>query len=78
MYFAVKDVKTRANYQLAITFENREEKLFDMMPYLETGIFRELKDPDIFNSVRVSFDTIEWNNEADIDPEFLYENGTEL
>jgi hypothetical protein len=40
---------------------------------MDKGIFRELKDISVFNSVRVSFDTIEWNNEADLDPEFLYE-----
>ncbi len=78
MYLAVKDVETRPDYQLLLTFENGVKKIFDMMPYLETGIFRELKDPDLFNSVKVSFDTIAWDNEADLDPEFLYENGTEL
>lgn len=41
-----------------------------MKPYLETGIFRELKDPSLFNTVRLSFDTIEWGNEADLDPKF--------
>jgi hypothetical protein len=45
-----------------------------MKPYLETGIFKELKDESVFNSVRVIFDTIEWNNEADLDPEILYKN----
>jgi hypothetical protein len=35
-----------------------------------------LKDVRIFNSVRVSFDTIEWENEADLDPEFLYTYST--
>jgi hypothetical protein len=26
----------------------------------------------MFNTVHVSFDTVEWNNEADLDPELLY------
>jgi hypothetical protein len=45
-----------------------------MNPYLGIGIFKELKDVSLFNSVKVSFDSIEWNNEADLDPEILYNN----
>jgi hypothetical protein len=61
-----------------LTFENGERRLFDMTPYLDTGIFKELKDIKLFNTVRVSFDSIEWANEADFDPEVLYERGTKL
>jgi hypothetical protein len=43
-----------------------------MKPHLNKGIFRELKDVSLFNTVRVSFDTVEWDNEADFDPEVLY------
>jgi hypothetical protein len=39
---------------------------------LNIGIFRDLNDIDMFNSVKVRFDTIEWKNEADFDPEVLY------
>jgi len=72
MYLAVKNVQPIANYQLILTFANGEKRQFDMNPYLETGIFTELKDVSLFNTVRVSFDTIEWDNEADMDPEILY------
>ena len=64
-----------SDYMLQLTFENGEQKQFDMKPYLEFEIFRELKDPGKFNLVRVSFDSIEWENEADIDPELLYSEG---
>ncbi len=57
---------------LRLKFENGEEKIFDMKPYLETGIFKALKDEAIFKTVKISFDTIEWANKADIDPETLY------
>lgn len=73
MYLAVKDVKTMNDYQLLLTFENGEKKVFDMKPYLDKGIFKELKDEKKFRSVRVSFDSIQWSNQADIDPEVLYE-----
>lgn len=74
MYLAVKDVKVMDNYKLILTFENNEKRLFDMTPYLELGVFKTLKDENLFKTVKVSFDTIEWSNGADIDPETLYED----
>lgn len=78
MYLAVKTVKPINNYNLILTFDNGEIRQFDMKPYLNKGIFQELKDISKFNSVRVSFDTIEWDNEADLDPEILYENSVTI
>lgn len=74
MYLGIKTVKPINNYNLILTFDNGEKRQFDMKPYLNKGIFQELKDISKFNSVRVSFDTIEWDNEADFDPEILYKN----
>lgn len=74
MYLAVKDVKAIDNYKLILTFENKEVKLFDMNPYLNQGIFKDLKDENLFKAVKVSFDSIEWPNQADIDPETLYKD----
>lgn len=74
MYLSVKDVKAVDGYKLLLTFENGEVRLFDMNPYLNKGIFKELKDTSIFKSVKASFDSVEWENEADIDPETLYED----
>lgn len=76
MYLAVKKVQPIDNYRLILTFSNGEKRQFDMNPYLETGIFKELQDVSIFNSVRVSFDSIEWDNDADMDPEILYTEST--
>ena len=78
MYLAVIDVKPLSDYQLELTFENGEKRLFDMKPYLDKGIYKELKDESKFKSVRVSFDSIEWCNQADIDPEFLYAKSKEF
>ncbi len=72
MYLSVKNVVPQADYTLLLTFENDERRRFDVKPYLDTGVFRELRDVAVFNTARVSFDTVEWSNEADLDPEFLY------
>jgi hypothetical protein len=73
MYLAIKNVKPQNNYILLLTFENGEKRQFDMKPYLEIGIFKELKDISLFKTVKTSFDSIEWANEADFDPEVLYQ-----
>ena len=73
MYQAIINVKPLPEYKLVITFKNNEIKLLDMNPFLEKGIFSELKDVTLFKTVHVSFDSIEWNNQADLDPEFIYE-----
>ena len=39
MYLAVKKVLPTSNYQLILTFANGEVRLFNMKPYLRTGIF---------------------------------------
>jgi hypothetical protein len=72
MYLGVKEVKPLAEYKLLIRFENDEERIFDMNPFLDKGVFKELKDVELFNNVHVSFDTIEWGNGADLCPELLY------
>lgn len=73
MYLAVKNVKPLENYKLWLQFENNEEKIFDVSPYLKVGKFAELQDVSVFNSVAVCFDSIEWANHLDLDPEFLYQ-----
>jgi len=73
MYLSVKKVKPLNDYNLELTFENNEIKIFDVKPYLDTGLFKTLKDKNFFRMVKVSYDTIEWPNKVDLDPEVLYE-----
>lgn len=72
MYPAVIKVSAVADYVLNIEFDNGEIRCLDMKPYLEFGVFRRLKNPDSFNQVRVSFDTVEWETGIDLAPEFVY------
>jgi hypothetical protein len=73
MYLSIHRVKPLNDYTLELTFENNEIKIFDMKPYLDTGLFIKLRDENIFNKVKISFDTIEWPYGIDLDPEILYE-----
>ncbi len=48
----VAEVKPNPDRTLTLTFTNGEVRTFDVNPYLDKGIFRELKDMSLFNSVR--------------------------
>jgi len=71
MYIGIKDVKPLPEYKLLLTFENGEQNIFDMTSYLDKGVFSELRDERMFQTVHVSFDSIEWANGADLCPETL-------
>jgi hypothetical protein len=68
----VISVKPLNNYILQIEFDSKEIRHFDVKPYLDYGIFAELKIENYFNDVRTSFDSIAWKNGQDFSPESLY------
>jgi len=72
MHPRVKDVKPNPDYTLTLTFVNGEVKVFDVKPYLDKGIFRELKDKGLFNSVKPFLGSIQWRNGQDLCPDTLY------
>ena len=66
-------VETLPDYCLLLTFENNEQKCFDMKPYLNATVFQPLKNPGFFKLARIDYGTVTWPNEIDIAPETLYE-----
>ncbi len=72
----VKKVAPNNDYTLTLTFTNNEVRYFDMKPYLDTGIFKELNDPRFFNTVRPFLGSIRWKNGQDLCPDMLYEDST--
>ena len=72
MYQGVKKVEPMPDYRLLLTFENGQRRIFDVKPYMSKGIFSDLTDDSLFRSVHISFDTVAWNNGADLCPEVLY------
>ena len=71
MYWEVTLVKPLDNYQLYVEVRNGQKGVFDMSPYLEKGMFRELKNPEYFNRVSVLLGAVSWPNGQDIAPETL-------
>lgn len=68
----VAKIKAQKDYCLLITFANGEEKLFDIKPYLETGVFKSLKKLAMFGTARAEYGTVVWQNDVDFDPDTLY------
>ncbi len=60
---------------MTIAFTNGEVKLFDVKPYLDKGIFTELRDMHVFNSVRPMLGSIQWAGGQDLCPDTLYLDG---
>jgi hypothetical protein len=75
MHPRVKAVKPNVDYTLTLTFTNDEVKVFDVKPYLDKGIFKELKELSIFNSVKPFLGSIQWQNGQDFCPDTLYLDG---
>lgn len=73
MYSTVTSVEATDDFRLILEFDNAEKRIFDATPILDFGRFTELKDISLFKKVHLSFDTIEWENDLDLDPEYLYE-----
>jgi hypothetical protein len=73
MHPSVIKVTAEKDYRIVVEFDNDERGVLDMRPYLDFGVFKKLADPAVFGSVKVSFDTVEWANGVDLDPEFVYE-----
>jgi len=69
----VKKVKPLENYLLELTFENGEVRLFDVAPYLQQGVFQELKNTAFFKSVTPFMGTVKWPHDQDFCPDTLYE-----
>jgi len=73
MYWDIKIVKPKSDYKIYVETEDGRKGVFDMSPYLERGMFRELKDTNYFNQVGILFGAVTWPNEQDISPETLTE-----
>ena len=62
------------NHRLKIEFLNGEIRIFDVSPFLERGIFKQLNDKSYFDRVSVKMGTVEWPNGQDFCPDTVYEN----
>lgn len=58
-------VKAEKNYRLFVRLSNERSGYFDVSPYLDKGIFKELQDRDYFEQVRTAFGGVAWPHQQD-------------
>lgn len=66
------------SYRLDVEFANGVRRIFDVRPYLEKGVFRQLKDMERFAAVRVVAGAVEWPGEIDLSYDTLYLEGRDV
>ena len=72
----VISVRPNPDFTLTLTFTNGSVRRFDVKPYFTIGVFRELANPSLFNSVRPFLGSIQWVNGQDLCPDTLYEGSS--
>ncbi len=66
-------VEARPGYLLYLEFENGEQRIFDMTPYMEKQPFVRLKAYPLFAMANIDYGTVVWPGNIDISPETLYD-----
>ena len=65
-------VKANDDFSLDLKFNDNSTRRFDARPYLDYGVFNELKDIGYFKQVKIAHGTVQWPNGQDISPDTLY------
>ena len=69
----VQAVRPNPDYTITLLFANGEVRRFNVKPYLDRGIFQELREMSSFNSVKPFLGSVQWRNGQDFCPDTLYE-----
>lgn len=65
-------VKALEGFLLYIKFKNGEEKIYDMKKMLKFDYYKNLRNEEIFKTVKTSGVTLIWKTGEDIAPEKIY------
>ena len=74
--YSVQYVETIPPYSLKVWFADGSIKLYDMSSQLVFPCFKRLRNKAFFSIAHADRGTVVWNDDIDIAPEELYENGT--
>jgi len=71
MYSDVTAFEILPNYKIKFTLSNGKTGIFCVKPYLNKGIFSELKDYNYFQNAKIEYGTICWAHGQDFSPETI-------
>lgn len=67
----VRTVHALPGHRLQVETVGGQKGIFDMTPFLNHGVFRELRDPHYFVQVGIVLGAVTWPHQQDIAPETL-------
>ncbi len=67
----VVSVEAIENHKLRVSLSGNKKGVFDVSPYLDKGVFRELRDLQYFRRVRVAYGGVMWPHEQDFSAETI-------
>lgn len=76
--WVVLEAQLSEDFKILLTFADGSKRVFDFTPQLQKPIYSHLNDPASFMKGYAEFDTVVWDDDTDIAPEFLYEHSTVL
>ena len=71
MYWDVKSVTPLADHRIYVELEDGRRGAFDLKPYLDRGVMRELRNLHYFQQVGIVLGAVTWPHEQDIAPDTL-------
>jgi hypothetical protein len=73
--YRVRSSEVLGPYTLRVHFDDGTEQIIDFEPVLHGKLYGPLREPSLFNQVRVDPEvhTLVWPNGADFDPETLHD-----
>ena len=69
----ITEVYPHSGYHLEVTFDNQESYIIDFSTILEYPAFQHLNDPENIKKFALLDGTLQWDGNADLAPEFIYE-----
>jgi hypothetical protein len=78
MLLDIISVKVQPDYRLDVTFQNGEQRRFDMRPLLDMKPWSRIASLHLFERAKVEYGTVVWPGEIDIAPETLYDDSVPI
>lgn len=68
-------VEALRDFELLITFENGERKVFDVKPLLHFPIYKRINNKGFFSLAKADGMCVYWSDDIDLCPDMVYEKG---
>jgi hypothetical protein len=68
----IENIATEKGYCLMVKFSDGKIKIIDLSPFLEKGIFTQLRNQDFFDQVKNHNYFISWPGDQELSADTLY------